>query len=89
MFGQLTRWLSHTKKQRGKCGMRKYFFASALAVIMAIMYGAYVMSQYFAATRSMVAEVLYLRQQQAANQRDINQLNDWYFEMREKMKERR
>ena len=69
--------------------MRKYFFASALAVIMAIMYGAYVMSQYFAATRSMVAEVLYLRQQQAANQRDINQLNDWYFEMREKMKERR
>ena len=69
--------------------MRKYFFASALAVIMAIMYGTYVMSQYFAATRSMVAEFLYLRQQQAANQRDINQLNDWYFEMREKMRERR
>ena len=69
--------------------MRKYFFASALAVVMAIMYGAYVMSQYFAATRSMVAEVLYLRQQQAANQRDINQLNDWYFEMRERMRERR
>ena len=69
--------------------MRKYFFASALAVIMAIMYGTYVMSQYFAATRSMVAEVIYLRQQQAANQRDINQLNDWYFEMREKIRERR
>ena len=68
--------------------MRKSLIATAMAVIMAIAYGAYVMSQYFAATRSMVAEVLYLRQQQAANQRDINQLNDWYFEMREKMRER-
>ena len=69
--------------------MMRFMLVVMLMWSILIGWGLHIASEHFAATRSMVAEVLYLRQQQAANQRDINQLNDWYFEMREKMRERR
>lgn len=60
-----------------------------MLVSLLIIFGGHLVAEHLAANKSTAAEVLYLRQQQAANQRDINQLNDWYFEMREKMRERR
>lgn len=66
--------------------MMRFMLLVMLMWSLVIGWGIHIASEHFAATRSMVAEVLYLRQQQAANQRDINQLNDWYFEMREKMR---
>ena len=66
--------------------MMRFVLVVMLMWSLVIGWGIHVASGHFAATRSMVAEVLYLRQQQAANQRDINQLNDWYFEMREKLR---
>ena len=62
--------------------MMRYLLAALL-----IIFGGHLVAEHLAANKSTATEVLYLRQQQAANQRDINQLNDWYFEMRERMRE--
>ncbi len=69
--------------------MMRFILVVMLMWSLLICWGINIASGYLAAIRSTAAEVVYIRQQQGANQRDINQLNDWYFEMREKMRERR
>lgn len=69
--------------------MKNYLIAIALVWTIALAYGLYITTQYYAATKSTAAEIMYFRQQQEANRKEINQLNDWYFEVREKMRERK